>query len=70
MKIKITKVDTINGDGSISLEQCGFKIGDVVEIDGHFSNGDFCVLAIRNTEYIQIGDNVSVTTEECEVVEE
>lgn len=25
MKIKITKIDTLNGDGSITLEECGLK---------------------------------------------
>lgn len=70
MKIKITKVDIDRNDGSITLAECGFQVGDVVEVDGKFNNGDLCVLAIRNTEHIQIGDNISVTMEECEVVEE
>lgn len=70
MKIRITKVDIDRNDGSITLAQCGFKVGDVVEVDGHFSDGSYCVLAIRSTEEIRIGDNIGVQHDECEVVEE
>lgn len=70
MKIRITKVDIDRNDGSITLEQCGFKVGDVVEVDGNFRDGTYCVLAIRETEQIRIGDNISVDHDECEVVEE
>lgn len=69
MRIKITKIDTINGDGSITLEQCGLKIGDLLEVDGHFSDGSYCVIAPRNSEFIRAGDNISVSEDECEVVE-
>lgn len=70
MKIRITKIDIINGDGSITLEECGLKIGDVLEVDGHFRDGSYCVIAPRNSGFIYAGDNISVTKEECEVVEE
>lgn len=70
MKIRITKIDTINGDGSITLEECGLKIGDVLEVDGHFSDGSYCVIAPRNSGFIEAGDNISVNKDECEVVEE
>lgn len=69
MRIKITKIDTTNGDGSITLEQCGLKIGDLLEVDGHFSDGSYCVIAPRNSEFIRAGDNISVSEDECEVVE-
>lgn len=69
MRIKITKIDTINGDGSITLEQCGLRIGDLLEVDGHFSDGSYCVIAPRNSEFIRAGDNISVSKDECEVVE-
>lgn len=52
MKIRITRVDIDRNDGSITLEQCGFKVGDIVEVDGFFRDGSYCVLAIRNTEEI------------------
>lgn len=70
MKIKITKIDTLNGDGSITLEECGLKIGDVLEVYGHFNDGSYWVIAPRNSEFIQAGDNISVSKDECEVVEE
>lgn len=70
MKIRITKIDTINGDGSITLEECGLKIGDVLEVDGYFNDGSYCVIAPRNSGFIQVGDNISVNKDECEVVEE
>ena len=70
MKIKITKINTLNGDGSITLEECGLKIGEVLEVDGHFNDGSYCVIAPRNSEFIQAGDNISVSKYECEVVEE
>lgn len=69
MRIRITKIDTINGDGSITLEQCGLKIGDLLEVDGHFSDGSYCVIAPRDSEFIKAGDNISVNHDECEVVE-
>lgn len=70
MKIRITKVDIDRNDGSITLAQCGFQVGDIVEVDGFFRDGSYCVLAIRNTEEIRIGDNIGVQHDECEVVEE
>lgn len=70
MKIRITKIDTINGDGSITLEECGLKIGDVLEVDGNFNDGSYCVIAPRNSGFIYAGDNISVNKDECEVVEE
>lgn len=70
MKIKITKVDIDRNDGSITLAQCGFQVGDIVDVDGFFSDGSYCVLAIRNTDEIKIGDNIGVSHDECEVVEE
>ena len=70
MKIKITKIDTLNGDGSITLEQCGLKVGDLLEVADHFNAGSYCVIAPRNSEFIEAGDNISVSKDECEVVEE
>lgn len=69
MRIRITTIDTINGDGSITLEQCGLKIGDLLEVDGHFCDGSYCVIAPRDSEFIKAGDNISVNPDECEVVE-
>lgn len=70
MKIRITNVHNRKTPEELTLEECGFKVGDVVEIDGHFNDGSYCVIAIRNTDYIFKGDNFSVGKDECEVVEE
>ena len=69
MKIRITRVDIDRDGGILTLEQCGFKVGDIVDVDGFLCDGSYCVLAIRNTEEIRIGDNVSVSDDECEVLD-
>lgn len=68
MKIKLINVSTKNHPESLTLEECGFKVGDVVDVDGSFNDGDLCVLAIRNTPFISVGENVSVDTSEYEIV--
>lgn len=70
MKIRITKIDTAHCDDSLTLEECGLKIDDVLEVDVHFNDGSYCVTAPRNSEFIQVGDSISVNKDECEVVEE
>lgn len=69
MKIRITNVDMTNGDGSVTLAECGMVVGDILEVDGYFGDGSYCVVAIRGTEYVKVGDNISVNENECEVVE-
>lgn len=70
MKIRITKIEDTYYNDSLTLEECGLKIGDVLEVDGHFNDGSYCVIAPRNSMFIQAGDNISVNKDECEVVEE
>ena len=70
MKIKITKIDTLDCEDSITLEECGLKIGDVLEAEYYFNDGSYCVIAPRNSGFIRAGDNISVSKDECEVVEE
>ena len=70
MKIKITKIDTLDGEDSITLEECGLKIGDVLEADYYLDDDSYCVIAPRNSGFIKAGDNISVSKDECEVVEE
>ena len=48
MKIRITKIDTINGDGSITLEECGLKIVMCWKLTG-ISVTDLIVLLLRVT---------------------
>lgn len=70
MKIRITQVNNREEETDLTLAECGFKVGDIVEVDGSFADGSYCVLAIRSTDEIEVGDNVSVENYECEVVEE
>lgn len=70
MKIRITRVDIDRDGGILSLEQCGFKVGDIVDVDGFFHDGSYCVLAIRNAEEVGVGDKISVSDDECEVLDD
>lgn len=61
-----------NDPDSLSLKQCGFKVGDLVEIYGHFRDGTACCDAIRDgVGYggIVKGDSISLEPEEFVVVE-
>lgn len=39
MKIEIIDVNYVTDDYSISLEECGFKVGDVVDVSGEYKDG-------------------------------
>lgn len=69
MKIKIIEVEQVEND-SISLQDCGFKIGDIVEVSGSFNDGCVSVQVIRDTEFVSVGNQVSILENEYEVVEE
>lgn len=58
-----------NSGESLTLRQCGFKAGDLVEVEGFFNDGSVCCRAIRNTKDIRIGDTISLETSEFVVVE-
>lgn len=51
---------------ALTLAECGFKVGDIVELDGCYRDGTASAKAIRNTIGIRVGDNVSL--EACEYV--
>lgn len=69
MKIKIIEVDHTEDD-ELSLADCGFQIGDVVEVSGQYKDGSLSVQAIRDTEFVSIGNEVSLQEGEYEVNEE
>lgn len=69
MKIKIIKVCTPDYE-DLSLTDCGFEIGDVVEVSGQYRNGSLSVQAIRDTEFVSIGNEISLQEYEYEVIEE
>lgn len=72
MKIKIIEVDHSYQDEDvvISLADCGFQIGDVVEVSGKYQDGNLSVKVIRETEFVSIGNEVSINEGEYEVIEE
>ncbi|UGO52706.1 hypothetical protein OPT79_75 [Klebsiella phage vB_KpnD_Opt-79] len=70
MKIKIIDVDYVTDDESITLRECGFEIGDVVEVSGKYNNGELSIQAIRETDFVNVGNEVSISEFEYEVVEE
>lgn len=72
MKIKIIEVDHSYQDEDvvISLADCGFQIGDVVEVSGQYQDGNLSVKVIRETGFVSIGNEVSINEGEYEVIEE
>lgn len=69
MKIKIIEIDIGDGD-DMSLTDCGFQVGDIVEVSGHYKDGSLSVQAIRNTNFVSVGNEISLQEGEYEVVEE
>lgn len=70
MKIEIIDVNYVTDDGALTLEECGFKVGDVVEVSGHYFDGDLSIQAIRKTRFVNIGNKISISEHEYKVVEE
>lgn len=54
---------------SLTLAECGFKVGDIVELDGYFQNGTASAACIREGVGTRIGDSVSIEAGEYVVVE-
>ncbi|UOX38504.1 hypothetical protein [Escherichia phage P818] len=70
MKIEIIDVDYVTDDDALTLEECGFKVGDVVEVSGKYKDGDLSIQAIRETEFVNVGDEISISENEYKVIEE
>ena len=70
MKIEIIDVNYVTDDDAITLEECGFKVGDVVEVSGEYNDGDLSIQAIRETEFVSIGNEISISEHEYKVIEE
>lgn len=69
MKIKIIEVDHDVYD-ELSLEDCGFQVGDIVEVSGQYKDGNLSVQAIRETKFVSVCNEVSIQEGEYEVIEE
>ena len=70
MKIEIIDVDYLVDTEVITLRDCGFQVGDVVEVSGHYFDGDLSIHAIRKTRFVNIGNEISIGEHEYKVVEE
>lgn len=70
MKIEIIDVDYITDDDALTLEDCGFKVGDVIEVSGKYKDGDHSIQAIRETEFVHVGNEISISEHEYKVIEE
>ena len=70
MKIKIIDVNYVTDDDALTLEECGFKVGDVIEVSGKYKDGDISIQAIRETEFVHVGNEISISENEYKVIEE
>lgn len=70
MKIEIIDVNYITDDDALTLEDCGFKVGDVIEVSGKYKDGDLSIQAIRETEFVHVGNEISISENEYKVIEE
>lgn len=69
MKIEIIDVDYVADGDALTLEECGFKVGDVVEVSGHYLYGELSIRAILKTRFVNIGNEISISEHEYKVVE-
>lgn len=69
-KIEITNVSYMNDGDALTLEDCGFNVGDIVEVSGLYKGGELSIQAIRETELVNVGDEISISEHEYKVVEE
>ena len=69
MKIEIIDVNYVADDDAITLEECGFKVGDVVDVSGEYKDGELSIQAIRKTRFVNIGNEISIGEHEYKVVE-
>lgn len=70
MKIEIIDVDYQVDTEVLTLRDCGFQVGDVVEVYGYYLDGDLSIQAIRETELVNVGNEVSISEHEYKVIEE
>lgn len=70
MKIEIIDVNYVTDDDELTLEDCGFKVGDVIEVSGKYKDGDLSIQAIRETEFVHVGNEISISEHEYKVIEE
>ena len=70
MKIEIIEVNYKPEEDVLTLEDCGFKVGDVIEVSGKYRDGDLSIQAVRETEFVHVGNEISISEHEYKVIEE
>lgn len=70
MKIEIIDVNCQVDPEVLTLRECGFQVGDVVEVSGKYKDGDLSIQAIRETEFVHVGNEISISEHEYKVIEE
>lgn len=69
MKIEITNVNHVSDDNTLTLEECGFKVGDVIETSGNYRLGELVINVIREAKLVHIGDDITISEHEYKVIE-
>lgn len=69
MKIKIIDVNYKPEEDVMTLNECGIEVGDIVDVIFKYNNGDVAARAIRDTEFVNVGNEVIIRKFEYEVVE-
>lgn len=67
--IMITRTTNREHPDDLTLRECGFKVGDIVPVNGFYHDGSVNVQAIRDTENVRRIDNISVEPDEYVVIE-
>lgn len=70
MKIEIIDVDYRPEVGGLTLGDCGFEVGDVVDVSGEYKDGKLSIKAIRKNRFVNVGNEISISEHEYKVVEE
>jgi len=70
MKIKIIDVSHKQDVDCATLGECGFEIGDIVDVENVFEGGYLSIVAIRDGSFVKAGRIVGIYRPEYEVVEE
>lgn len=70
MRIEIIEVNYKEDPDFLTLSECGFLIGDVVDVPDGCNGRNISIRVIRETEFVSIGNTVSIRDNEYKVIEE
>ena len=69
MKIEIIEVDYQEDSDALTLRECGFQPGDIVEVSGKYNDGKLSIKVMRGTRFVRVGNEISIGKHEYKVVE-